>query len=216
MTIAYNPARKNTRSKIFFLRTNTLLRLDRPDAASEPYAPCKLGLTLDRLDKPSMLPKSIPPMHFPSSLPSISVLAPKKKSPSVFFRSTTPAQLVREPPCITSTPTPPPPNGKNSLLGLLCALPVFVQYTLSLLNSSFFVLHSAFSRNISKTDPNNSLLPLPPPCRFVSRACVRIALWFGFRQSGSLDCSEIFFSSYYIICLSLAIVCTTSSRPFLV
>jgi hypothetical protein len=57
-------------------------------------------------------------------------------------------------------PTPPPTEWKEFVSRLLIyTLLVFVQYTLSLLNFSFFVLRSTFL-GISKTDPYHSC-PLP-------------------------------------------------------
>jgi hypothetical protein len=130
-----------------------------------------------------MLPKSSVTY---ASLPSISVSASRQKN---LFRSSfvhCPGPPCSGTLCITSTPPPHhtpnplhPPNGKNSFSRLLFSVfqsSFSIHYHYSILHSSFF-----FSRN-TKADPNHSCPP--PPCRYVGMCCVRMAFWFGFRQSG--------------------------------
>jgi hypothetical protein len=160
-------------------------------------------------------------MHFSKQPPLDLSLVSKKRYPSVFFRSP-PGPTHSGNPLLLYQHLPLHPNGKNSFSRLLCTLPVFVQYTLSLLNSSFFVLPSAFL-GISKRTPYPTPTLPPPPmsdCVF-THACVRavgVMVWYGSRQSGSNRLLTFFpLHPYYIICILLAIVCTSSSsRPFLV
>jgi len=96
----------------------------------------------------AMLPKSISPMHS-NQLRSILVSTPEKKS---LFRSSFvhyPVQLIRG--ISLHYLHLPPTDWKEFISRLLCTFPVFVQYTLSLLNS--FVLRSSAFLGISKTDP---------------------------------------------------------------
>jgi hypothetical protein len=140
-------------------------------------------------------------MHFPNSLPSILVSSQKKISfgllsfatrSNSFGESLLLYQHLRLPP-----PTPNPPNGKNSFLGCFAFFQssFSIHYHYSILRSSFFIL---LFLGISKKDPYHSL-PSPPThvglC--FTHACVRavgVMVWYGFRQSGSIDCSLFSFT----------------------
>ena len=153
-----------------------------------PYAPCTFGPPPDRFTTPPMPPTTyaFQPAPLDLSLGSI------KKISFGLLSFTVLLQLVRG---LTLNPT----EWKESVSRLLlCTFLVFVQYTLSLLNSSFFVLPFCFFLGNLKNGPL-SLLPSPPPmsdCDSSMRACgwQYGLVWFGFRQSGSTDCS-VHFSS---------------------
>lgn len=171
-----------------------------------------------------MLPKSIlSPMHFPNSLPSILVSSQKKISFGLLSFATRSSSfgetlLLYQHLRLPCPPNPHPPNGKNSFLGCFALFQssFSIHYHYSILRSSFFVL---LFLGISKTDPYPLL---PSPCRTVFHSCVRACGWrYGlvWVQTVWINRLLTFFllHPYYIICILLAIVCTSSScRPFLV
>ena len=195
-------ARKNEPDRNFF-SSDTSYLTDRPDAAPEPYATCKFGPP--RIVFASYAPQINCHLCISQQPPLDLSLVSKKRYPSVFFRSlpgpthsgkhfcsTKHLRASRNPP-----PQPPhPPNGKNSFLGCFALFQSSFSITLSLLNSSFFVLRSAFL-GISKTDPYHSCPPSLPmsDCVSLMRACVRLALWFGM-GSDSLDQPTAHFFSF--------------------
>lgn len=117
-----NPRTKErTRSKIFFFGQPPQPRLDRPDAASEPYAPCKFGLTLDRFHNP-YAPQIISQYAFfhPASL-DLSLRSQKNISFGL-LSFTAPTQLVRGHFALLVPPPPTNPSTewKESASRLLC------------------------------------------------------------------------------------------------
>ncbi len=175
------PARKNEPDRKFFLRTHPI--------STRPTGRCP--------DLYAMLPKSSSPMHS-NQLRSIFVSTPEKKSLSVFFRS---------PPGPTHSgnlfalPAPPPaPQSIHRMerIRFSAALhssslrSVYI-ITTQFFRSSFF----CFSRNL-KNGP--LITPAPPTMSdYVSCVRVRLAFWFGFRQSGSIDCSLFSPVLYYLL-----------------
>ena len=156
-----------------------------------------------------------------NSLPSILVVSKKNILRSSFVRH--PVQLIRgntfalPAPPLPPIPNPNPPNGKNSFLGCFALFQssFSIHYHYSILRSSFFVLPFL---GISKTDPYHSC---PPPVGLVFLSCVRACGWrYGLVWVQTVWINRLLTFSlqpYYIICLLLAIVCTSSSsRPFLV
>lgn len=147
MTLAPTPARKNEPDRNYFSSDNPPTRLDRPDAASEPYAPCKFGLTLDRFHNLHAIQIISQYAFFhPASL-DLS-LRSKKNISFGLLSFTAPTQLVRghfallAPPPLFPQPTHPP-NGKNPLLGCFTnfqsSFSLHYHYSI-LLRSSFFAL----------------------------------------------------------------------------
>jgi hypothetical protein len=173
-------------------------------SSDTPY-PDSTDRTLHRIPMPCS-PNHLTYAFQPAPL-DLSLGSFKKKSPSVFFRSPPRSSSFGESLCFYQHPSPSPihpPNGKNSISRLLCALSVFVQYTLSLLNTSFFVLRSAF---FSESQKWTLITPAPP---HVGLCFMRACGWRFGLGSDSLDQStaHFFLHPYYIICLLLAIVCT--------
>jgi hypothetical protein len=169
-----------------------------------------------------MLPQSSVTYAFSKQPPLDLSLVSKKRYPSVFFRSPPGPTLrgttfaVPAPPRLP--PIPPSTEWKEFISRLLCTLPVLLHYHYSILRSSFFVL--LFSRNL-KNGP--FITPCPSlPCRTVFHSCVRACGWrYGLVWVQTVWINRLLtfssFTPYYIICILLAIVCTSSScRLFLV
>jgi hypothetical protein len=125
-----NPARKNEPDRNYFSSDNPPTRLDRPDAASEPYAPCEFGLTLDRFHNLHAIQIISQYAFFhPASL-DLSLSSQKKyllRSSFVHCPDPTRSGTL----CITSThplspPTNPSTEWKESTSRPLCNLLVFV------------------------------------------------------------------------------------------
>jgi hypothetical protein len=142
-----------------------------------------------------MLPQSSVTYAFSKQPPLDLSLVSKKRYPSVFFRSP-PGPTLRG--TTFAVPAPPrlPPNSpihRMERIHFSAALHSSSLITLSLLNSSFFVLRSAFFSESQKRTLYHSL-PFPPmsDCVSLMRACVRLALWFGM-GSDSLDQSTAHF-----------------------
>jgi hypothetical protein len=165
------PARKNEPDRNLFLRTNTLLDWTDRTLPRNPMLPVNSVLPWIVFTTPTCSPNHLP-YAFSIQPPSISVFAPKKLVSFGLLSFTAPAQLVRGHFALLAHPTPPHPltEWKESASRPLCNLPVFVQYTLSLLNS--FVLRSSLCfLGILKTDPNHSSCPHHHPHVGLCRMC---------------------------------------------
>jgi hypothetical protein len=152
-----------------FSSDHHLTRLDRPDAASDPYAPCKLGPP-PRIDVHNpMLPKSSVAYAFiPNSLPrSRSQLLKKSILRSSFVHCPHPTRSGTV--CIPSTPIPQP-NGKNCFSAALHSSSLRSVYIITtqffvLLRSPFFFFSESQKRTLNHS--------CPPPSHVGFVACVR-------------------------------------------
>jgi hypothetical protein len=92
----------------------------------------------------------------------------------------------------------PPPIHRMERIHFSAALQSSSLRSVYIITTQFFVLRSSFCLfflGISKTDPYHSYPPPMSDCVSFMCACVRLAaVWFrfGFRQSGSIDCSLFF------------------------
>jgi len=127
-----------------------------------------------------MLPQIICHLCISKQPPLDLSLVSKKSYPSVFFRSPPgPTHSGKQHFCFTSTSAPPPqfpPIHRMERIHFSAALHSSSLITLSLLNSSFFVLRSAFFSESQKRTLITPTLP-PPPCRTVFHSCVRACGW---------------------------------------
>lgn len=181
------PARKNEPDRNFFFG-HTLL--DSTDRTLPRIPMLPVNSVLPGSFSHPMLPKSSVTYAFQPASLDLSLSSLKKISFGL-LSFTTRSNSFGEHFCVTSTSPSPthPPNGKNHFSAALHSSSLRSVY---IITTQFFVLRSSFCffLGISKTDPYHSCPP--PPCRTVFHSCVRavgVLVWFGFRQSGSIDCS---------------------------
>jgi hypothetical protein len=130
---------------------------------------------------------------FPNRMPPLDLsLNSQKKSilRSSFVHYPPPQLLPSGTLCVTSHPTPNPTEWKGSVFSAALqssSLRLVYIITTQFLRSSFFILLFFLTKGPL------SLLLLPPHvglCVVAWRARMAFMVWFGFRQSESLDCSS--------------------------
>lgn len=223
MTYCNNLHERTSPIEIFFLRTQPYLT-DRPDAAPEPYATCKFGPP--RIVFASYAPQINPVTYAFSQQPPLDLSLVSKKNilRSSFVRY--PVQLIRGNTFALPAPPPPlppqPPSTEWKEFNFSAALHSSSLRLVYIITTQFFVLRSSFCF-FSESQKRTLIHSCPPsPCRTVFHSCVRACGWrYGlvWVQTVWINRLLTFFllHPYYIICILLAIVCTSSScRPFLV